>query len=230
VNDPWHGGCSATNGRIETKGEINMKHARSVGAIAVLMLTIAMPSMARAQYHEERLDKFLDEHQNLRSELGRNPNLIYDKRYREQHPELQDFMQHHPNVWGKLPDNNRWGAYDPDHNWHESDWWHDHDRDWMYKNHPEWAENHPDWRDNDGDYDDSHVWHARKWWNDHRPDWVEKHHPDWYKHREHEEAAEQAHPQNNENNEASQQQGQGHKHGHHGNGNGNGNQGQPGHD
>ena len=35
----------------------------------------------------------------------RNPNLIYNRQFRDQHPDLQEFMQNHPNVWEKLPGN-----------------------------------------------------------------------------------------------------------------------------
>jgi len=180
-----------------------MKHAKTVLAGAILFLVAAMPSMARAQYHEQRLDKFLNDHPNVKEKLERDPNLIYNKEFRDQHPELQQFMQNHPNVWGKLPGADRWGAYGPDHSWHEADWWHEHDPDWMNKNHPEWAENHPDWRmKGDGDYDDHHVWRAREWWNDHHPDWVQAHHPDWFKHGEHQVAGEhnphESGPQTNE--------------------------------
>lgn len=122
-----------------------MKHLKPILAVAVVMLAMAMPSISAAQYHEERLDNFLSNHPGVRADLERNPNLIYDRRFREQHAELETFLQNHPGVWGKLRDSGRWGAYGPDHNWHEADWWHEHDPNWANKNHPEWAENHPDW-------------------------------------------------------------------------------------
>ncbi len=161
-----------------------MKHLRSTLALAVVIFAMAMPSISAAQfYHEERLDHFIDSRPDLRNQLQHNPNLIYNKAWRERHPDLESFMQQHPNTWGKLEGSNRYGAYGPDHAWHESDWWHQNDPGWMYKNHPEWAEAHPDWkRDADGDFDEHHEWHDRSWWNDHHPDWVNAHHPDWYKH------------------------------------------------
>ena len=118
-----------------------MKHLSAMLAVTVVLLSIAMPSISSAQYHEERLDKFLNEHQNVKAYLVRNPNLIYDKSFREQHPELQEFMQNNPQIWGKLANNGRWGAYGPDHQWHEADWWREHDPSWVSKNHPEWAHN-----------------------------------------------------------------------------------------
>ena len=92
-------------------------------------------------YGEPRLDHFLDSHPGMKTQLERNPDLIYNRNFRKQHPDLEAFMQNHPNVWGKLAGSGRWGAYGPDHNWHEADWWHEHDPGWLYKNHPEWAEN-----------------------------------------------------------------------------------------
>jgi len=168
-----------------------MKNLRTALALAVVLFAMAMPSISAAQfYHEERLDHFLGEHPEVRGQLERNPNLIYNRGWRERHPELQQFMQNHPNIWGKLPDSRRWGAYGPNDEWHEADWWHDHDRDWFYRNHPEWAEDHPEWRD-EGDFDEHHEWHPRQWWDENRGDWVRDHHPNWVKHEEHEEAKEQ---------------------------------------
>ncbi len=168
-----------------------MKRLRTTLALAVVLFAMAMPSISAAQYyHEERLDHFISERPDLRNQLERNPNLIYNRGWRERHPDLESFMQNHPNVWGKMPGNERWSAYGPDHNWHESDWWHDHDRGWFYSHHPEWAENHAEWRD-EGDFDERHEWHDRDWWADHRADWVRDHHPNWAKHEEHEEAKEQ---------------------------------------
>ena len=116
-----------------------MKHLSAMLAVTIVLLSIAMPSISSAQYNEERLDKFLNEHQNVKAYLVRNPNLIYDKSFREQHPELQEFMQNNPQIWGKLANNGRWGAYGPDHQWHEADWWREHDPGWVSKNQPEWA-------------------------------------------------------------------------------------------
>lgn len=123
-----------------------MKHLKTILAVAVVALAMGLPSIATAQYPDQRLNQFLDHHPDVRHDLERNPDLIFNSRYRRQHVELEEFMQGHQGIWGKLHGANRWGAYGPDHNWHESDWWHEHDPDWMHRNHPEWAENHPEWR------------------------------------------------------------------------------------
>jgi hypothetical protein len=194
-----------------------MKHAKTILSVAVVLFAMAMPSISAAQYPDQNLNKFLDKHQNIKSYLVRNPNLIYDKQFRHQHPALQEWTQQHPNVWKKLPNYSRWGDYDESNQWHEHDWWHEHHPDWMYAHHPEWAESHPEWKD-DGDFDDHHEWRDRQWWNDHHPDWVQKHHPNWYKHEAHAEAKEEqreekmhehyGNPNPSEN---------GQEHGHHGN-------------
>ena len=188
-----------------------MKQLRIIGAIAIVLLA-AMPSMASAQYHEQRLDKWLDRHQKVKADLTRNPDLIYNRQFRHAHPKLQEFMQNHPNVWGKLANNGRWGAYGPDHEWHEADWWHEHDRDWMHRNHPDWVEDHPDWR-GDGDFDEEHDWDSREWREDQRADWVRDHRPGWDKHRAHEEAKEEKWEEKHGFEAAGANE---HNHGHHG--------------
>ena len=191
-----------------------MRNLRTFGAAAIVLLAMAMPSISAAQYPDERLDRFLNEHTRVKEKLERNPDLIYNKEFREQHPELREFLQNHPTVWGKLPGASRWGDYDEHHEWHEADWWHQHDPGWMYKHHPEWAENHPDWHgEHDGEYDEHHEWHDRDWWAANHPDWVEKHHPNWSQahveaheehhedkvaHEEHKEAVHEAHVEHKE--------------------------------
>ncbi len=38
-----------------------MKHLKLMPAVMIVLLAMAMPSIAGAQYHEERLDHFLDQ-------------------------------------------------------------------------------------------------------------------------------------------------------------------------
>ncbi len=172
------------------------------------------------QYFGPRLNEFLNNHPGVGAQVRANPELLYDRQFRRQHPGLQEFLQNHPNVWrnfvagGPAQGPGGWGAYDQNRQWRNADWWHQNDPDWMYRNHPEWAENHPDWRANDGDFDDSHVWHNRGWWNDNHPDWVQRHHPNWYKHEQHQAAKEQQHQEKQQGREA-KQQGNAQKQGHH---------------
>lgn len=79
-----------------------MKHLRTMVAVAVVMFAMALPRVTAAQYHESRLDNFLDSHPHMKADLSSNPDLIFDKHYRRSHPELQKFMQDHPNIYAKL--------------------------------------------------------------------------------------------------------------------------------
>ena len=91
-----------------------MKPSWFMKTVAILVFAMAIPSIAAAQYGEARLDKWLDGHQDVKAELQRNPSLIYDRQWRHEHPGLQEFMQNHPQVWGKIPNSGRYGAYGPD--------------------------------------------------------------------------------------------------------------------
>lgn len=79
-----------------------MKHLRTIVAVVVVTLAMALPIVAAAQYDESRLDNFLDSHPHMKADLSSNPDLIFDKHYRRSHPELQKFMQDHPNIYAKL--------------------------------------------------------------------------------------------------------------------------------
>ena len=116
-----------------------MKHLKTILAVAVMALAMALPSISTAQYSDQRLDDFLNHHPDVRHDLERNPDLIYNSRFRQQHVELEEFMQSHPGTWGKLPNANRWGGYGPDHNWHDRDWWNAHDPNWVREHHPDWS-------------------------------------------------------------------------------------------
>jgi len=179
-----------------------MKRSGFMKIVAIMVFAMAIPSIAAAQYGEARLDNWLDGHQDVKAELARDPNLIYDRKWRHEHPGLQEFMQNHPQVWGKIPNSGRYGAYGPDNHWHDADWWHQNNPAWINQNHPEWTSTHPGWGGpaagvagvGPGDYDEHHVWHDSGWWSAHHPDWVNAHHPEWYKHPyEHPIAAEEHH-------------------------------------
>ena len=158
-----------------------MKSQKTLVPVALMMIMMAIASVASAQYyHEEQLDRFLDGHPKVRSELAQNPDLIYNKQWRDEHPQLRHFMQNHPDVWGKLPHSAGYGAYGPNHQWHEADWYHEHNPA-MYQNHPEWAREHPNSAAN-------------------------SEHTEWSKHHEHEEAKEAKHRQQEEAKDAEHQQ------------------------
>ena len=148
-----------------------------------------------SNYYDDRFQQFLNNHPGVARDLRSNPELLYDPRYRARHPELAEFVAGHKRIWRELKyqaytggPGTGWGAYDNNRVWRDYNWWHQNDRAWFWKNHPEWAATNPDWRDYDGDFDDNRNWHDREWWLSNRRDWVEKHRPNWLKHREHEEA------------------------------------------
>ena len=120
-----------------------MKSLKTLVPVVLMMTIMAIASVASAQYeHEEKLDRFLDGHPKVKSELAQNPDLIYNKQWREKHPELQQFMQNHPNAWSKLPNSRRYGAYGPNHQWHEADEYHEQNPA-KHQNRPESAQELP---------------------------------------------------------------------------------------
>jgi hypothetical protein len=126
-----------------------MKHPKTLLAGAILLLATAIASMAMAQTAEfgEKMNKFLNSHPDVAAKVRADPSLLYNKQFREEHPELQTFMQNHPNVYGKLAERGI-GAYDSNHVWRDENWWHAHDPNWVSQHHPEWAQNHPEWGQN----------------------------------------------------------------------------------
>src|SRR5260370_27088505 len=89
---------------VEIQEESQMKHHRTLLAVAVVFFAIAMPSISAAQYyHEERLDHFISERPDLRNQLERNPNLIYNREWREKETCPYDLLQKHTTKWGGLP-------------------------------------------------------------------------------------------------------------------------------
>jgi hypothetical protein len=122
-----------------------MKHPKTLLAGAILLFATAITSMAMAQQMGPKMDKFLNAHPDLAAKVRADPSLLYNKQFREEHPELQTFMQNHPNEYNRLAQHGV-GAFDSGHVWRDEGWWHDHDPGWMYSHHPEWASNHPEWR------------------------------------------------------------------------------------
>jgi hypothetical protein len=66
---------------------------------------------------------------------------------------------------------NQYGAYDTQHQWHDSNWWHQNNPRWFWTTHSERASNHPEWRDQDGYYDQQHTWHYGQQQPDQSPDY-----------------------------------------------------------
>jgi hypothetical protein len=51
------------------------------------------------------------------------------------------------------------GAYDAQHHWHDSGWWHSNDEGWVHEHHPEWFHNHPEWARAKADVHEARVEH-----------------------------------------------------------------------
>ena len=91
------------------------KTGRYVFGLVLAMALASMTMIARSSYAQrdndvtrqelENFDRFLDSHAQIRSDLTRNPNLINDSRYLQDHPELREFMASHNGVREELREN-----------------------------------------------------------------------------------------------------------------------------
>jgi len=118
--------------------------------------------------------------------LEADPGLMDNPTYLRNHPNFALWLQQHPNAHQQVE---QMGAYDNNHQWHNTNWWHQNNPNWVSQNHPEWASNPTGWANHpggpgEGDWDEHHVWHDRGWWGANRRDWVEQHHPEWAAHHE----------------------------------------------
>ncbi len=135
-----------------------MKLSKTRLAGAILLLAAAIPALAMAQNAEfgEKMNKYLNEHPKMAAKVRADPSLLYDKKFRRAHPELQQYMQDHPQVYKRM-DERGLGAYDSGHTWRDASWWHEHDPGWINKNHPEWAASHPEWAANHQEWTNNHL-------------------------------------------------------------------------
>ncbi len=75
----------------------------AAASLAILMAAPALAQNARNDNDITRgellnLDRFLDTHSQIESDLRANPSLINDRAYISSHPELQQFLRTHPGV------------------------------------------------------------------------------------------------------------------------------------
>jgi hypothetical protein len=78
-------------------------------ALAALFISFA-PASAKAQQRNtdinrqelQNFDRFLDSHPQIKSDLTRNPSLVNDSRYVQDHPELREFLASHNGVREEL--------------------------------------------------------------------------------------------------------------------------------
>ena len=76
-------------------------------AMALASMTFVVRSVSAQQTDISRqelqnFDRFLDSHQQIRSDLTRNPSLVNDPRYLQDHPELREFLASHNGVREEL--------------------------------------------------------------------------------------------------------------------------------
>jgi phage-related protein len=53
------------------------------------------------------MDQFLDHHQEIAEQLGKDPSLIRNQQFIANHPELQEFLQRHPGIQQEFTENPR---------------------------------------------------------------------------------------------------------------------------
>lgn len=91
-----------------------MKHARTLGVIAVFLLAMATPSKSMAQSWWEgfanapqagSFQQWLQQHPNAAGPLQQDPYQIYDPGWRSQHPEFQQYINNNPSWWNGMRSN-----------------------------------------------------------------------------------------------------------------------------
>ena len=86
-------------------------HAQSFGealghAIGGAFVQFASPQNESASMEQlRRFDHFLQEHPRIARELSERPGRVNDPRYRDDHPELRDWLRDHPQVADLLREN-----------------------------------------------------------------------------------------------------------------------------
>jgi hypothetical protein len=88
-----------------------MRHLRSIGVVAIVLLTMATPSKLMAQSWWEGFANapqpnsfwgWLQQYPNVAGQLQQNPYQIYDPSWRRQYPELQQYIGNNPDWWNSV--------------------------------------------------------------------------------------------------------------------------------
>ena len=90
-----------------------MKLSHLLCSTILLSFCLTLPQIGQAQAKDNDIthtelrnfDAYLDQHQDVRADLQRNPKLIDDPGYLQKHPHLKDFLEHHPNTRAELREN-----------------------------------------------------------------------------------------------------------------------------
>jgi len=90
-----------------------IKHSFALIGMAAL-LWIGNPAIAQSAQPQDRdtttrqlssFDAFLDGHPEIAEQLHKNPSLVRDEEFIENHPALQDYLQQHPGVREEISEN-----------------------------------------------------------------------------------------------------------------------------
>jgi len=125
-------------------------------------------------------NQYLSNHPKTAAELRANPSLIYNAKWRSEHPHFEQWANNHQKDWEMMKSpaawQNKYGAWDPKTNeWHDQDWWHKNNPEWAQQNHPDWWQNHKEWKEqHQEEVHEQHVEHAEQ----KAQHWEHKHHHD----------------------------------------------------
>jgi hypothetical protein len=77
-----------------------MKRGITILTAAALTFAIAGPVMAQHITHEavENTDSYLDRHPQIAKRLAKDPTLIDNQQFVENHPSLRTYLHDHPNA------------------------------------------------------------------------------------------------------------------------------------
>src|ERR1700757_2215535 len=90
-----------------------IKHSLALLSMAALFW-MGTPASAQATQTQDRdttirqlssFDDFMDGHPEIAEQLRKNPSLVRDKEFVEDHPALQDYLQRHPGVSEEISEN-----------------------------------------------------------------------------------------------------------------------------
>jgi phage-related protein len=90
-----------------------IKHALALSTLAALFW-ISTPASAQALPPQDNdttrtqlatFDQFMDSHPEIAEQLRRNPSLVRNEEFVENHPALQQFLQQHPGVREEITEN-----------------------------------------------------------------------------------------------------------------------------
>ena len=92
--------------QVEQNPSLLMQREKRFDAKEARRTTNTNPDLTRQQVGT--MDQFLDKNPNIDKDLRRNPGLINNAGYLQQHPELQTFLNQHSNIKEEIAENSRY--------------------------------------------------------------------------------------------------------------------------